>query len=89
MAVHPEHRNRGIATLLVQSGLDVARQARLDVFLHGFKAGLGVYKRAGFKVLDAIIQDDSRIGGNGEYSAYLMEWKAPCDADGSGAGASG
>lgn len=40
-----------------------------------FKAGLGVYKRLGFKEIERVIQDDSMYGGTGEYSAYFLVYE--------------
>ncbi len=44
----------------------------LDVFVHGMKAGLGIYERAGFRLLDEMILDDSPYGGKGEYGSYFL-----------------
>ena len=59
--------------MLVESGIREAEKMGLDVFVLGMKAGLGVYRRVGFELLDKIIQDDSRFGGKGEYGAYFLE----------------
>lgn len=40
-----------------------------------FKAGLGVYKRLGFKEIERVIQDDSMYGGTGEYGAYFLVYE--------------
>ena len=58
--------------MLVESGIKEAEQMGLDIFVLAFKAGLGVYKRVGFKLLDQIIQDDSKYGGKGEYGVYFL-----------------
>ena len=58
--------------MLVESGIREAKKMDLDIFVLAFKAGLGVYKRAGFKLLDQVIQDDSKFGGTGEYGAYFL-----------------
>lgn len=73
LAVQPDRKGKGIATMLVESGLREAEKMGLDVFVLAFKAGLGVYRRMGFKLLDQLIQDDSKYGGKGEYGAYCME----------------
>ncbi|MCJ1379693.1 hypothetical protein MMC17_002795 [Xylographa soralifera] len=72
LAVLPEYRGQGVATMLVESGVREAEKMGLDVFVLGMKAALGVYKKVGFKLLDKIIQDDSRFGGKGEYGAYFL-----------------
>ena len=58
--------------MLVDSGLQEARKMGLDVFVHGMKAGLGIYQRAGFKLLDQVVVDDSTYGGKGEYGSYFL-----------------
>lgn len=72
LAVHPDNRGQGIGTMLVKSGIEEARKMGLDVFVHGMKAGLGVYKRAGFRLVDQIILNDSEYGGKGEYGSYFL-----------------
>jgi hypothetical protein len=58
--------------MLVESGVREAQNMGLDIFVHAFKAGLGVYQRAGFKIVDQVIQDDSPYGGKGEYGSYFL-----------------
>jgi GNAT superfamily N-acetyltransferase len=76
IAVRPEARNRGIASMLVESGIAQSETLGIEIFLLGFKAGLGVYKRLGFEMLEYNIQDDSKYGGKGEYGTYFLERKA-------------
>ena len=59
--------------MLVESGVREAEKMGLDIFVLAMKAGLGVYQRVGFKLLDKVIQDDSKYGGKGEYGAYVLE----------------
>ena len=49
-----------------------AEKLGLDIFVLAFKAGKGVYKRAGFRIEQELIQDDSMYGGSGEYAVYYM-----------------
>lgn len=72
LAVHPDNRGQRVGSMLVESGIEEARKMSLDVFVHGMKAGLGVYKRAGFKLVDQMILDDSPYGGKGEYGSYFL-----------------
>ncbi len=58
-----------------------ARRMGVDIFILAFKAGLGVYKRLGFKIVDQIIQDDSMYGGQGEYGAYYMVYEVESNPD--------
>jgi GNAT superfamily N-acetyltransferase len=59
LAVHPDYWGKGIGSMLVRRGISEAEEMGLDVFLRAKKAGLGVYKRTGFQLVDQIIQDDS------------------------------
>ena len=59
--------------MLVENGIKEANKMGLDVFVLAFKAGLKIYQRAGFKLLDQIIQDDSKYGGKGEWAVYFLE----------------
>ncbi|KAI1505522.1 acyl-CoA N-acyltransferase [Biscogniauxia marginata] len=73
LAVRPDYRGRGIGTMLVESGISQAERMGVNIFVIAYKAALGVYLRLGFKLLDQIIQDDSKYGGKGEYGAYFLE----------------
>ena len=72
MAVHPDNQGKGIGTALVESGMREAEKMGLDIFVLAFKAGVGVYKRLGFRIEQELIQDDSMYGGSGEYGIYYM-----------------
>ena len=77
LAVHPENQGKGIGTALVQSGIRHAEQLRLPIFILAFKAGRSIYERLGFREVDRVIQDDTKYGGEGEYSAYFMVYGVP------------
>lgn len=72
LAVHPENQGRGIATALVESGMREAEKLGLDIFVTAFKAGVGIYKRLGFRILKDFVEDDSKFGGPGEVYFALM-----------------
>jgi ribosomal protein S18 acetylase RimI-like enzyme len=44
----------------------------LDIFMIAMKAGVGLYKRLGFRIEKEIVQDDSKYGGESEYYQYFM-----------------
>ncbi|PSR85670.1 acyl-CoA N-acyltransferase [Coniella lustricola] len=73
VAVHPDHQGNGIASALVQHGIKKAKELGLPVFVLAFEAGFRLYEKAGFKVLDTLDQDASKIGGTEHYIARLME----------------
>ncbi|KAL6799952.1 hypothetical protein J3E68DRAFT_397018 [Trichoderma sp. SZMC 28012] len=77
LAVHPENQGKGIATLLVQSGMKEAEKLGLDIFVLAFQHGWGVYGRLGFSVERELIQDDSMYGGDGHYGVRCMIYKQP------------
>ncbi|KAH8883198.1 hypothetical protein GQ53DRAFT_847095 [Thozetella sp. PMI_491] len=74
LGVHPKHQRKGIATTLVKSGLQVAQDLGLDVFLQASDVGRLVYEKLGFKLIDENIEDDSEFGGPGRYVTYFMVW---------------
>ncbi|KAK3369854.1 hypothetical protein B0H63DRAFT_514114 [Podospora didyma] len=77
LAVHPSHSRKGIATKLVQRGVDIARKLEADIYLLAFEQGLNVYKRLGFRMIDHMIQDDSPYGGEGKFGRYFFEMEVP------------
>lgn len=72
LAVHPDHRRQGVATLLVESGMTVADRLGVDIIVMAYKSAVGIYKRLGFETLEHLIQDDSKFGGEGEFGVYFM-----------------
>lgn len=58
--------------MLVQHGAKVADKLGFGTFVLAFRAGVGVYKRAGFKLQEELIQDNSKFGGTSEYGAFFM-----------------
>ncbi|KAI0393154.1 acyl-CoA N-acyltransferase [Xylariaceae sp. FL0594] len=80
LAVHPENKGKGIGTALVAEGILQARNLGLPIFTMAYKAGLGIYKRLGFKEVDRVIQDTAPWGGVGEYGAYFMIYDHNTDA---------
>jgi ribosomal protein S18 acetylase RimI-like enzyme len=74
LAVHPDNQGKGIGKALVESGMKEAERLGLDIFIHAMKAGVGVYKRLGFKIEKELVQDDSIFGGDGEYYVCMMTY---------------
>ena len=77
LAVHPVNKRRGIATSLVESGIQQAEVMGLPILAVAYKAARGVYQRLGFVEVDRIIKDDSAYGGRGEYSWHFMLYEVP------------
>ncbi|EFX05986.1 gcn5-related n-acetyltransferase [Grosmannia clavigera kw1407] len=72
LAVHPDNQGKGIASLLVASGIREAKAMGLPIFILAFEAGIGVYKRLGFREVDRVTEDMANHGGEGEYVVYMM-----------------
>jgi N-acetylglutamate synthase-like GNAT family acetyltransferase len=72
LAVHPSQMRKGIATALVQSGINMAKELGIDVYVLAFSMGREVYDRLGFKEVERNIQDLATWGGSGEYAVYFM-----------------
>jgi len=75
LAVHPDYRRQGIALMLVQEGVRQAEELGLDTFVMACEDGKGVYERAGFVLLEQVVQDDSEFGGEGKYTSHFLERK--------------
>lgn len=75
MAVHPENQGKGIATGLVQSGIEQATKMGLDIFVMAFEPAFGLYSRLGFRVEKELIQDASIYGGEPEYAVRYMVYE--------------
>ena len=60
--------------MLLESGIREisAMGLGLDILVRAKKKGLGVYARAGFKIVEQLIQDASEFGVVGEYGAYFL-----------------
>lgn len=52
-----------------------AEKLGLDIFIFAMKAGVGLYKRLGFRIEKEFILDDSIYGGTGEYYVCLMVYE--------------
>jgi hypothetical protein len=60
--------------MLVESGIrQIGNMGlHLDILVRAKKAGLGVYTRAGFKLVDQLVQDATKYGVTAEYSEYFL-----------------
>ncbi|KAK1241222.1 hypothetical protein MKX08_001196 [Trichoderma sp. CBMAI-0020] len=77
LAVHPENRGKGVATLLVESGMKEAEKLGLDIFILACKPAWGLYSRLGFRVEEELVQDDSVYGGDGEFAMRYYVYEQP------------
>ncbi|KAK8111065.1 uncharacterized protein PG998_007522 [Apiospora kogelbergensis] len=73
--VHPSNKGRGIGSMLVGNGVAAAEKMNVDIYMMAYEAGLGVYKKFGFEILESNVQDLARWGGEGPYATYMIEKK--------------
>jgi GNAT superfamily N-acetyltransferase len=78
LAVHPDNWRKGIATMLIDSGIREIETwclpVDLDILVRAKKAALGVYLKAGFELVEQLVQDASMFGvEGGEYGAYFLK----------------
>ena len=59
--------------MLIENGINEAKKMGFDIFVLATRAGLGIYQKAGFRLLEQVIQDDSKFGGTGEWGMYCLE----------------
>jgi GNAT superfamily N-acetyltransferase len=50
LRTHPAARRRGVATMLVQWGLEKAKEDEVEVYLSSTEMGRPVYEKLGFEV---------------------------------------
>ncbi|KAH8648271.1 hypothetical protein BGZ60DRAFT_499633 [Tricladium varicosporioides] len=63
LAVLPAFQRRGIATMLVRSGLRIADINNLKSYVMASPAGLKMYLDQGFEIVETVSQDYSEYGG--------------------------
>lgn len=51
LSVHPAHRRRGIASRIMQWGIDIADQLHLPIYLEATLMGVPLYEKLGFQLL--------------------------------------
>lgn len=48
----------------------------LDIFVMAFVGGFKLYENAGFRILDSIVQDATKFGGDDNYAVRFLELEA-------------
>ena len=57
LATHPSHTGRGVASLLVSSGLEQADQRNMRVVVTATPASVGLYRRLGFEPVEGFTDE--------------------------------
>ena len=67
LVTHPDFQHRGVATKLLNWGVEQADRLGVVMALESTPAGLEMYKRVGFREVDVIKADMKRFGWNEPY----------------------
>lgn len=74
-AVHPEHQGKGVGTALLKYGIEKAKEMNMDIFVLAMVGGFRIYTRMGFELMETVVQDATRYGGNDNYTFHFMEYE--------------
>ena len=73
LAVLPEHQGKGLSGRLLRPGLEEADKAGAQTYIEASPAGLPVYLKYGWKIVDEMVIDMRPYGGHGvEHQPFLM-----------------
>ncbi|KAL6854729.1 hypothetical protein ACO1O0_005854 [Amphichorda felina] len=73
LGVHPDHQRKGIASMLVRSGIQQSNRLGMSVYLVAMgRKALGMYQRLGFELLEESVQELSKWGGRGLYETFVL-----------------
>ena len=72
LMVLPTYQRRGLGTLLLRQGLQMADEVGAKTYLEASAKGASLYLRHGFKVVDDILIDMRPYGGSGVESEKCM-----------------
>ncbi|KAJ4257393.1 hypothetical protein NW762_008513 [Fusarium torreyae] len=73
IGVRPDHQKKGVASILVNSGLEEASKLGLDVVLVAMgRRACGLYSKHGFEVLEEKSQSMSDVGFDELYETFFM-----------------
>ncbi|PYI32258.1 hypothetical protein BP00DRAFT_158552 [Aspergillus indologenus CBS 114.80] len=72
LCTHPDFWRRGVGSMLVASGLQVADRHGLRTYVMSEPAGLKVYLKHGFRVVETVTTDYSEFGGEAPQVLYFL-----------------
>jgi ribosomal protein S18 acetylase RimI-like enzyme len=79
LAVLPKFQRRGIATMLVKNGLEIADSNGIKSHVMSSVEGVHVYTRLGFDIVETSSVDYSQFGGTELHIHHFMVRKVPVD----------
>lgn len=77
VAVRPEYQGRGIGTLLTKTGIDIAEQLKVPVYLESDDGAVKLYERLGFEKLKTGVPLSPEVVGGHEPLEVTIMAKLP------------
>lgn len=72
--VHPDHRRRGIGSLLIEWGIKKAVELGLEIFVEAVELGVPFYLKHGFHILHHFWVDPQVINPNDEWRRWKQKF---------------
>ena len=72
LATSPVHQRKGVASMLISSGIKVADEAGLPCIVDATMAGRGVYLKHGFEVRHTDVQDEKDLGESNPQAMTIL-----------------
>ncbi|KAI1486660.1 acyl-CoA N-acyltransferase [Biscogniauxia mediterranea] len=83
LAVHPDHQRRGVGSLLVQQGIQIAEQFGLPIYTESSQPAIHLYKSLGFEQLTHVrLIHKAEVLGEDKDSEVPLVVKMPSKAKG-------
>ncbi|KAK0630337.1 acyl-CoA N-acyltransferase [Bombardia bombarda] len=70
LAVNPDNQGKGVASSLVESGMEEARRLGFPIFVYGFLVARNLYLRLGFTEVETVVESE-------ENGVYFMIYEVP------------
>ena len=66
LAIDPAYQRRGLGSMLIRPGLEAADKADAHTYIEASPAGLGLYLKHGWEVVDELVIDMEKHGVYGD-----------------------